>query len=99
MKFVKIECRTPYVGTDYEEYLVVEDDVTDEYLEMQCKGLAIDIGNYYKHLLKSDMEGMTEAEKNLYYLEYLQDCMDLSTWKYITEYDFDVAMDEQTEIR
>lgn len=95
MKFIKFECSTPYVGTDRSEYLVFEDDVTDSDLDMQSKGFAIENGKFFSHLIKTEIEGMNEYERNLYYLEYLQDCLDSAKWSEVTEQEFDSAIDDQ----
>lgn len=93
MKFIRFSGTTPFLGTDYEDYIAVEDDTPEDYLTMQAKGYAIDNGRRYDHFIKEDMKKLSDTEKNFFYLEYLQKCLDAGQWEYVTEYDFDRAMD------
>ena len=95
MKFVKFSGSTPFLGTDYEDYMVYCDDTPEDAITMQSQGYAIDNGRRFDRLIKSEMKLLPETEKNLFYLNYLQKCLDRSSWEYISETEFNVALEEQ----
>lgn len=92
MKYIKVVMDTAYAGTREEEYLVVEDDVTDDEIDQWVEGMAEDHADMYRYLATDDIyeedyaeeedyeEAITQAEE-----DYNQDIY--HSWEEISEED------------
>lgn len=94
MKYVKFSGATPYLGTDFEDYLAFDDDVPEQELDKILKEYAIENAQIYIRFFEEILDEPTMEEYNNAHQDYLSNCIDLSSWKFISELEFDVALEE-----
>ena len=93
MKYVKFSGATPHLGTDFEDYLVFDDDIEEEELDNVLKDYAIENAQNYVRFFEDTLDEPTMEEYNDAYQDYLSNCIDLSSWKFVSELEFDIALE------
>ena len=66
MRYIKVVMDTFYVGTREEEYLVAEDDVTDDEIDQWVEGMAEDHADMYRYLATQGIYEEDYAEEEDY---------------------------------
>lgn len=98
MKFVRFVGKTPYFGTDFEDYAAFEDDAPEEEVKEAARQLALAYGNAFDWMLDAELKEKnaepTVEEYNELHQNYISQCIDNTTWKYISDLEFSVGIDE-----
>ena len=94
MKFVEFTGKTPFENTSFKEYLAFEDDITDVELNAHCVQFSIEYANCYRSLIRDKLAELSDEEKFIYRSEYIQSCIDLGSWRFITEDEWNKVLDE-----
>lgn len=66
MRYIKVVMDTAYAGTREEEYLVAEDDVTDDEIDQWVESMAEDHADMYRYLATDDIYEEDYAEEEDY---------------------------------
>ena len=92
MIYVRFKGSTPYPKTDYETYLVF-DDLTDKcIIEKESRETALDNARTCRFILEDLMSELSSSERNAFYLDYLQGCVNRASWEPISEAEFNKAL-------
>jgi hypothetical protein len=94
MKFVAFVGKTPYFGTDFEDYAAFGDDTPEEEIKQHAKQLALDYARAFDWMFDREVGEPTVEEYNVLYQDYLSQTIDNTKWKYISDREFSVALDD-----
>lgn len=88
MIFVKFTGSTPYQETEYEDYLVFEDDDEESKISRESVNFAFENAQSHDYLIDFPVG----ENKNFIYLDYIRKCIDNASWEKITEEEFNSAI-------
>lgn len=89
MKYVKFICDTPYCGTETEEYLSFDDDITEEELNDILNDIIHDNAESFEYCATGWGEDFeSEEDREAYY----EDCT--GSWAFVTKEEYEENISE-----
>ena len=95
MFYVKFTGETPYPRTEYEGYMIFDADTSKEYIKNYSRECAIQNATNYSWRFEQDPNNMqlSAEEYNQRYQDYISQCIDLASFKFLTESEFNKTLD------
>ena len=83
MQYVRFNGSTPHLGTNYEDYLVFEDDAPIELIANSSINYALENAKKFSHFRPAEMARA----------DWTEACLSLATWCFVSKEEFDEAID------
>ena len=94
MKFVRFTGSTPYRDTQYHALLAFSNETPESEVQRQSREYSLENGMRFEYLLQAEHEGKDHLEKAFLRCDYLQKCVELGRYEYLTQQEFEVAFAE-----